>query len=136
MNETMVGRVEALEAWSSHVLELAKDRRIPSADLIADGEVILEHVRAEIRRQRLRAAVTPAMARGAGRLGIPVEEYAAHALAGERWCTYHQAWHPKDEFSASTTKPIGAQNHCRVGHREYMRGYMREYARERRGRGR
>jgi hypothetical protein len=36
---------EALEAWASNALGIVKDQRIPSADVIADGEAILAGVR-------------------------------------------------------------------------------------------
>src|SRR5688572_26190640 len=37
--------LEPLEAWASNVLGIVKERRIPSADVIADGEEIIAQAR-------------------------------------------------------------------------------------------
>jgi hypothetical protein len=39
----------ALEAWASNVLGIVKERRIPSADVIADGEAITAEARRIVR---------------------------------------------------------------------------------------
>jgi hypothetical protein len=60
----------------------------------------------------------------AGRIGLPVEEYAAHVHAGEWWCHPHRGWHAATEFSlrAATGRPKTA---CRQAEAEYYRARRR-----------
>jgi len=51
----------------------------------------------------------------ATRIGLTVEEYAAHLEADERWCSFHRAWEAKASFYADASKATGVTADCRVG---------------------
>lgn len=54
----------------------------------------------------------------ATRLGISFEEYMRHFDAGERWCSWHQAWEDKSIFISRPEKSTGVDSYCRAGARE------------------
>ena len=62
---------------------------------------------------------------GATRLGITVEAYRDHRLAGERWCTIDQQWESEDRFIANPARPGGVSGECFESNRRASREYQR-----------
>lgn len=50
-------------------------------------------------------------------LGIGLDEYAARRRDGERWCTFHRTWHPKQDM-AGGKKPSMCAEGLRLYHRQ------------------
>lgn len=48
----------------------------------------------------------------AARLGIPVSEYEARRVAGEKWCTGCKAWHPRSAFNRDGSRGDGLDACC------------------------
>lgn len=61
------------------------------------------------------SSVTNGMRAGAARLGISLDEYCAHRDAGEKWCSWHRAWHAVSAFDPmrSASSSHGLQPSCR-----------------------
>lgn len=61
---------------------------------------------------------------GAQKIGITPEEYEAHRLQGERWCSFHRAWEPETTFVRNAGSSSGFSSICRLGNREKTRHYQ------------
>ena len=67
---------------------------------------------------------------GASRLGISLEAYREHILAGERWCTRDRCWEPADRFIANPARSGGVSGECLESNRRASREYqLRKWAR-------
>lgn len=77
--------------------------------------------RLERMRERRATGYPHGYAVGSGRLGIPIQEYAAHKSAGEDWCYGHRRWEAAGQILRSKNgKPLGR---CAEMHREEVRRY-------------
>lgn len=65
------------------------------------------------------------MQRGAGRLGIPLEEYRRQVEAGLKWCTGCKVWQPRDQFGPSKSLLAGLMPECRESINARARENMR-----------
>lgn len=63
--------------------------------------------------------------RAAASIGISADAYRTHLEAGEKWCSGHQAWHPRSAFNANAAKYDGLQVSCREHHNPIQANYQR-----------
>jgi hypothetical protein len=54
----------------------------------------------------------PYIRASATKLGITPEEYAEHVARGEKWCSYHQSWHPRGVFGLDASTASGLAGRC------------------------
>lgn len=50
----------------------------------------------------------------ARRVGVSLEEYQRHVVAGEKWCIGHKAWHPRSAFQVDRSRGDGLKARCRA----------------------
>lgn len=98
-------------------IRLPGDPEPPRKAVTASPEVL------ERRRDRRSAqAVGPEAARAsrrrsveaiaAGRTGLSVTAYRARVAAGEKWCSGHRCWHPRDRFGRDVSRVSGLAASC------------------------
>jgi L-rhamnose isomerase len=50
-----------------------------------------------------------------------------HAPRGKAWCSHHQQYEPKQNFTKNKCNPNGLNSRCREGQREYDKAYRAKY---------
>lgn len=62
---------------------------------------------------------------GASKLGIDPYEYRAQIEAGQKWCSFHKTWEPRESFGPHPYTRSGLDSQCVEGSRTRSREYRR-----------
>ena len=94
-----------------------EDRPQPSRDSLADypsADESLPTVRwLESVARRGKRSDIGRYRQGATRLGMPLDEYTRHVLAGFKWCSGHKRWCLRSAFGPHARYPDGLNSKCR-----------------------